>query len=202
MVQSGAMTCRVGILLFDDVEVLDVAGPFEVFSTASRLVERTGKPPPFEVITVGVNAPVCARHGLVVMPAHRLGAEPPIDVLVVPGGVVTGVLKQAATIDWIRSRAAVAQLTTSVCTGAFLLAEAGLLDGRPATTHWEDQADLASAYPRVLVRSGVPWVDDGAVVTSAGISAGIEMSLHIVDRLLGEDWAQRTARQIEYGPPP
>ena len=198
MVQSVAMTDRVGILLFDDVEVLDFAGPFEVFSTASRVVERTGAPPAFEVVTVAAGSPVRARHGLIVSPGYRMGEEPPIDVLVVPGGVVTGALADARTIEWISSRAAIAGLTTSVCTGAFLLAETGLLDGRPATTHWEDLDDLAAAYPRVLVRREVAWVDDGDVVTSAGISAGIDMSLHVVARLLGEEWASATALQMEY----
>jgi len=198
VVQSVAMTYRVGILLFDDVEVLDFAGPFEVFSTASRVVERTGAPPAFEVVTVAAGSPVHARHGLIVSPGYRMGEEPPIDVLVVPGGVVTGALADARTIEWISSRAALARLTTSVCTGAFLLAATGLLDGRPATTHWEDLGDLAAAYPRVLVRREVAWVDDGDVVTSAGISAGIDMSLHVVARLLGEEWASATALQMEY----
>lgn len=194
------VTLRCGILLFDDVEVLDFAGPFEVFSTASRLVERSGSPPAFEVVTVAASSPVHARHGLVVVPRYLMGEEPEIHVLVVPGGVVTGALSDPRTISWIAARAAKAGLTTSVCTGAFLLAEAGLLDGRPATTHWEDLDDLAAAYPRVHVRPRVAWVDDGNIVTSAGISAGIEMSLHVVDRLLGGDWATRTARQMVYHP--
>ncbi|MES2211317.1 MAG: DJ-1/PfpI family protein [Chloroflexota bacterium] len=192
------MTCRVGILLFDDVEVLDFAGPFEVFSVASRLVERTGASAAFEVVTVGAGSPVRARHGLIVTPGYRMGEEPPIDVLVIPGGVVSGALADARTIEWIASRAAIAGLTTSVCTGAFLLAEAGLLDGRPATTHWEDLDDLAAAYPHVLVRREVPWVDDGDIVTSAGISAGIEMSLHVVACLHGAELASATARQMDY----
>ncbi len=194
------MTYRVGILLFDEVEVLDFAGPFEVFSTASRIVERSGAPRPFEVFTVAAEPSVRARGGLVVVPTHRIGQEPPIDVLVIPGGVVSAALRHPPTIDWIAERARSAGLVTSVCTGAFLLAEAGLLDDRPATTHWEDRDDLAAAYPRVTVRRDVPFVDDGDVVTSAGISAGIEMSLHVVGRLLGADWARRTARQMEYQP--
>lgn len=194
------MTQHVGILLFDDVEVLDFAGPFEVFSTASRIVERSGAPRPFDVFTVAAQSSVRARHGLVVVPMHRIGEEPPIDVLVVPGGVVSAVLRHRPTIEWIADRARSSRLVSSVCTGAFLLAEAGLLHGRPATTHWEDLDDLAAAYPRVGVRRGVRFVDDGDVITSAGISAGIEMSLHVVGRLLGPDWARRTARQMEYRP--
>lgn len=194
------MTHHVGILLFDDVEVLDFAGPFEVFSTASRIVERSGLPRPFDVFTVAAESSVRARHGLVVVPTYRIGEEPPIDVLVVPGGVVTAALRHPPTIEWIADRARSSRLATSVCTGAFLLAEAGLLQGRPATTHWEDLDDLAAAYPRVAVRRDVRFVDDGEVITSAGISAGIEMGLHVVGRLLGVDWARRTARQMEYHP--
>lgn len=194
------MTLRVGILLYNDVEVLDFAGPFEVFSTASRIVERSAKPRPFDVFTVAAESSVRARHGLVVVPTHLMGQEPPIDVLVVPGGVVTAALRHPPTIEWIAGRARAARLATSVCTGAFLLAEAGLLQGRPATTHWEDQDDMAAAYPGVDVRRNVRFIDDGDVITSAGISAGIEMSLHVVGRLLGIDWARRTARQMEYQP--
>lgn len=131
------MTQHVGILLFDDVEVPDFAGPFEVFSTASRIVERSGAPRPFDVFTVTAESSVRARHGLAVVPTHRIGEEPPIDVLVVPGGVVTAVLRHPPTIEWIADRAPSSRLASSVCTGAFLLAEAGLLHGRPATTHWE-----------------------------------------------------------------
>lgn len=194
------MTLRVGILLYDDVEVLDFAGPFEVFSTASRIVERSLQPRPFDVFTVAADSPIRARHGLVVVATHLMGQEPPIDVLVVPGGVVTDALRHRPTIEWIAARARAARLATSVCTGAFLLAEAGLLQGRPATTHWEDQDEMAVAYPSVDVQRNVRFVDDGDVITSAGISAGIEMSLHVVGRLLGIDWARRTARQMEYHP--
>lgn len=194
------MTRSVGILLFDAVEVLDFAGPFEVFSTAARVVERSGAARPFEVFTVGAASPIRARHGLIVMPTYTLDKAPVIDVLVIPGGVVTAALQDAATIAWIAARAGAATLTTSVCTGAFLLAEAGLLDGRPATTHWEDADDFEAGYPRVEVRRGVRFVDDGVIVTSAGISAGIEMSLHVVGRLLGDEWARRTARQMAYQP--
>lgn len=194
------MALCVGILLFDDVEVLDFAGPFEVFSTAARVVERSGAPRPFEVCTIANGSPIRARHGLVVTPTYTIGAEPSIDILVIPGGVVTAALGHPPTIEWIAARARSARLATSVCTGAFLLAAAGLLEGRPATTHWEDIDELAAAYPRVVVRRDVRFVDDGNVITSAGISAGIEMSLHVVGRLLGAGWARRTARQMEYQP--
>jgi transcriptional regulator GlxA family with amidase domain len=119
-------------------------------------------------------------------------------VLIIPGGVVTTELSRAEIIDWIARVAASAAVAASVCTGAFLLAQAGLLHGRRATTHWEDIADLRAMFPDILVEAGARWVDPGPVVTSAGISAGLDMSLHLVARLEGVDLAIRTAHQMEY----
>ena len=195
------MTHTVGILLYDEVEVLDFAGPFEVFCTASRLRERQqpGMPPAFNVLTVAETiTPVRARGGMVVQPQHDIINHPYIDVLIVPGGVHTPQLVRYALIEWIAKIASTASLTASVCTGAFLLAQAGLLDGLKATTHWEDQDDMQRMYPTVSVLSEQRWVDSGAVITSAGISAGIDMSLHIVRRLEGVELAQQTARQMEF----
>ena len=107
-------------------------------------------------------------------------------------------LNDAATLDWIRAAAGGAGLVASVCTGAFILARLGLLAGRACTTHWEDVADLRRDHPALDVREDVPFVDQGAVVTSAGISAGIGMSLHLVARILGADAARRTARQMQF----
>ncbi len=107
-------------------------------------------------------------------------------------------LENPAVAAWLRRVSSPARLTASVCTGAFLLAQAGLLEGRQATTHWEDIDAFAARYPQVVVRRAVPWVDEGDVVTSAGIAAGIDMSLHLVERLHGCDLARATARQMEY----
>lgn len=193
-------TLRVGILLFPDVEVLDFAGPFEVFSVAARIAPKLrGTRPPFAVTTIAAApGPVVARHGLRVMPDHDFADAPPIDILVVPGGVVAQPLGDPATLAWIEAAAARARLVASVCTGAFLLARVGLLDGRAATTHWEDIADLRAMFPAVRVVEDAPFVDQGRVVTSAGISAGIAMSLHIVGRIGGEALAISTARQMQY----
>lgn len=192
---------NVGIFLFDDVEVLDFTGPFEVFSTAARVAAR-GQPdvaPPFRVFTVAATrATIRARGGLRVEPDFAVGEHPPIDVLIVPGGVVTAELTKREVIAWVASSAARAQLTASVCTGAFLLGKAGLLRGRCATTHWEDLDDLRRLAPDTVVVDAPRWVDAGDIVTSAGISAGIDMSLHVVARLAGETLAQRTARQMDY----
>jgi transcriptional regulator GlxA family with amidase domain len=193
---------NVGIYVFDDVEVLDFAGPFEVFSAASRVFRRAqpGAEPPFEVFTVGASrSPVTARGGLVVQPRYSFADHPKIDVLVVPGGVVTAELERPRVIAWVAARAATAELTASVCTGAFFLARAGLLKGKSATTHWEDVAALRAKAPSTRVVQGARWVEDGAVITSAGISAGLDMSLHIVSRLAGNELAARTARQMDYG---
>lgn len=195
------MTLNVAIFVFDEVEVLDFAGPYEVFSTASR-VHRRGQPTapePFKVYTVAKTAaPVRARAGLVVHADHRIDDHPAIDLLVVPGGVVTAELQAPAVANWIAAVARSAQIMASVCTGAFLLAQAGLLNQRRATTHWEDTAELKAMFPALTVIEQRRWIDEGAVVTSAGISAGIDMCLHLVERLAGRDLAVRTARQMDF----
>jgi len=119
-------------------------------------------------------------------------------VLLVPGGVVTAELERPRVIAWVAARSATAEVTASVCTGAFLLARARLLKGKSATTHWEDVADLRAKAPSTRVVQGGRWVEDGAVITSAGISAGLDMSLHIVARLAGHELAVRTAKQMDY----
>lgn len=191
---------HVGILVFDDVEVLDFSGPYEVFSTAARVHGRTAPGAPlFRCSLIAADmGPVRARAGMQVLPDYALAASVALDVLIVPGGDVSQVLKQAAVIEWIRVQARSVSLLASVCTGAFLLAKAGLLDGLAVTTHWEDQADLAARFPALTVRPDVSWVDCGKLVTSGGISAGIDMSLHLVERLAGRELALATARQMEY----
>lgn len=195
------MTRSVGIYLFDDIEVLDFAGPFEVFSTASRVKSRLepNTPKPFEVFTIADSIrTISARGGLMVQPHFDITSHPRLDVLVIPGGIVTSELKREAIIDWVTRTASTSMITASVCTGAFLLGQAGLLGGKDATTHWEDIADLRSMFPDINVQTETRWVDTGHVVTSAGISAGIDMSLHLVARLEGKDLAIRTARQMEF----
>lgn len=195
------MTWTVGIYLFDAVEVLDFAGPFEVFSTAARVDGRQEPPHPpiFVVATIGRGSdPVVARGGLRVQPAFGLEDHPPLDVVIIPGGVVDAELDHPEVIGWLHVAAAKASVTASVCTGAFLLAAAGLLQGKQATTHWEDLAELRRLFPEIDVVEGRRWVDLGSIVTSAGISAGIDMSLHLVARLVGADLARKTARQMQY----
>ena len=195
------MTCNVGIFVFNEVEVLDFAGPYEVFTTASRVHKRgqPGASDPFTVFTVGrTRDPVRARAGLSVFPDFGFDKHPDIDLLLIPGGVVTAELEKPEVIGWIAQTARRARLSASICTGAFLLARTGLLDGKSATTHWEDIADLRAMFPTVTVLEQLRWVDEGTIFSSAGISAGIDMSLHLVERLVSRQLAERTARQMEF----
>jgi transcriptional regulator GlxA family with amidase domain len=198
-----ASRLSVGILIFDDVEVLDFAGPFEVFSR-TRLVpgadsRRTDDGAPFDVFTVArTHDVVTAVGGLRIVPAYAWSDAPAIGILVVPGGFGTRrLLDDAPTLDWIRGRAARASQVTSVCTGALLLAKAGLLGGRRATTHHSALDLLASIDPSIHVERGVRFVRDG-VVTSAGVAAGIDMAFHIVESLHGTAVADETAQYIEF----
>jgi len=195
------MTRKVGIYIYDAVEVLDLGGPFEVFATASRVKARLdpNTPAPFEVFTVADSIrTVFARAGLKVQPDFDIINHPQIDILIVPGGVPTEELNRPEIIDWLSRTANKASLTASVCTGAFLLAKAGLLQGKSVTTHWEDIADFQTMFPGLPVRNDLRWVDQGSIVTSAGISAGIDMSLHLVARLESRELAIKTARQMDY----
>ncbi|WP_228899824.1 DJ-1/PfpI family protein [Acidovorax sp. Leaf73] len=191
---------QVAILVFDEVEALDLGGPYEVFTTAVRMAQRLqpGAPAPFAVQCVARSlAPVRARAGLRVLPDADFTSATAPDVLIVPGGVVDAAAACADTRAWVAQAARGAQITASVCTGAFILAAAGVLTEGPATTHWEDIADLRAQFPTLDVRENVRWVDRGALVTSAGISAGIDMSLHLVTRLASAALAERTARQMD-----
>jgi transcriptional regulator GlxA family with amidase domain len=193
---------NIGILLFDDVEVLDFCGPFEVFSVAAKIGTASGGDPPFTVFTLAERAGlVQAAGGLKVQPDYTIDDHPPLDLLLVPGGWGTRrEVDNPRLIDWIRAQDAQTELTTSVCTGAFLLGRAGLLEGHRVTTHCGSIERLRHAFSGVTVVDDARFVDEGKIVTSAGISAGIDMALHLVARLQGEDLAQQTARQMEYTP--
>ncbi len=191
------------ILVFDGVEVLDFAGPFEVFSR-TRLVpgvesRRRDDDAPFRVFTVAAESrEVVATGGLRVLPHHGFADCPRVDLLVVPGGFGTRALvEDAAVIEWLQRTSRAAQITTSVCTGAGLLAKAGLLAGRRATTHHGAFDWLASLDPSLTVVRDVRFVDDG-VVSSAGVSAGIDMAFAVVEKRFGREVARETAEYIEY----
>ena len=192
---------RVGILVFPQVEVLDFCGPFEVFSV-TRLDEelRREQPSPFEVRLVAETAePVTATGGLRVIPDVTIEACPALDVLVVPGGWGTrSEIKNERLVRWIGERGRQVETLTSVCTGSMLLGQAGLLDGRRATTHWRALPWMRESFPSVAVEETLHVVGDGHVLTSAGISAGIDMALRVVARYHGEAVARATARNMEY----
>ena len=185
---------NIGIYIYDDAEVLDFSGPFEVFSTAKRLANND-----WQVCLIAENnTPVMARGGFSVNPHYSFVDHPAIDLLIVVGGVHTVELEKPAVINWIRETAGATAKVTSVCTGAFLLAKAGLLDGLTVTTHWEDLADLANMFPRLNVISNKRWVSQDKFTTSAGISAGIDMSLQLVAELGSPELAELTAKQMQY----
>ena len=193
---------NVGILIFPDVEVLDFCGPFEVFASTSLPPQTDGDPETrlFEVFTIAERAELVAcRGGLLVQPNHTLDDHPPLDLVVIPGGY--GTLREQENpviLDWITRQRRTGALTTSVCTGAFLLGAAGLLDGLRATTHWTTIDGLRTHLPATDVLADVRIVDEGEIITSAGVSAGIDMALHVVRRLHGDEVARRTARDMEY----
>jgi transcriptional regulator GlxA family with amidase domain len=194
---------NVGILIFERIEVLDFAGPFEVFSrvrlTPGIESRRSEESAPFSVFTVAASrASIRTTGGLEVVPQHSFADAPRIDLLVVPGGFGTRALLDDREVrDWIRDTAARSRLVTSVCTGSLLLAKAGLLQGRRATTHWGALDLLESLGAGVAVERELRVVDDG-VVTSAGVASGIDMSFLVVVKLFGRAVADETAKYIEY----
>ena len=198
---AAASTARqIGILLFDGVEELDAVGPWEVLAWWTRTYPEDG----YAVFCMSRDgAPVTAAKGLVVAAHHAIGDAPPLEVLVHPGGRGTrSLMREPAHLEWIREQRQSVPLMTSVCTGSLVYAAAGLLSGRPATTYWGSMDELRAADPTVQVQDGERWVDDGDVVTSAGVSAGIDMALHLVDRLAGSDRAREVRRGIQYDPEP
>lgn len=192
---------RVGIVLFEDIEVLDFCGPFEVFSV-TRINEenRREESSPFEVLLVAQNeVPITTTGGMKVLPHCTFENCPRLDILITPGGWGTRKeLSNRIMLDWLRTRAGEVQTLASVCTGSMLLGFAGLLDGLRATTHWRALDWMRDSFPTVKVQYDKHFVQDGRVITAAGISAGIDMSLRIVADYCGESIARATARYMEY----
>jgi transcriptional regulator GlxA family with amidase domain len=190
---------QVGIFVFDDAEELDVVGPYDVLAAWAR--QSALRP---DVLTFSADgAPVRCAKGLGLVPDRGAETVGPLHVLIHPGG--WGTRRLAADRDhlaWIRRMRATTPLMASVCTGALVYAAAGLLAGRPATTHWSAVDELARLDPSVLVDTEARFLDDGDVVTSAGVSAGIDMALHLVARLESVEAARAVRRQIQYDPAP
>lgn len=188
-------TRNIAIVLYDGVEILDFAGPYEVFYAASRHEGR-----PFEVFTIADRPQlVQCSSGLFVKPHYTLTDHPQVDIVVVPGGRFQPQDESnGRLVEWIRRQAPAMEIVSSVCTGFAALAQAGILDGKRATTHWQAIEYMREHFPTVDVVAGERFVDAGNVVTAAGVSAGIDMALHLVERICGSDVAEEVARYMEY----
>ena len=195
------MRKRLGIVIFDEIEVLDFCGPFEVFSV-TRLNEalRREESSPFEVLLIGQSdQPITTTGGMKVIPSITFEHCPPLDILVIPGGWGTRrEMNNEVLLSFIRMQANNTSTLASVCTGALILAQAGLLDGLKATTHWGALAMMRDLFPKVIVDADLNVVEQGKIISSAGISAGIDMALSIVHRYFGETIARATAKHMEY----
>lgn len=193
------MPKTIALLLFPEVEVLDFAGPFEVFSVTNELHGGTQ----FDLKIVSTESgPVRARNGLTVVPDHTLESCPSSEILIIPGGRGSrDLLQQPRVLDWIRQRAETAELVFSICTGSLVLAKAGLLDGLTITTHHTALDLLTELAPHSTIDPTQRFHDNGKFVTAAGISAGIDASLHLIKRLVGPEAAQQTIRVMEYTVP-
>ena len=189
---------RVEILAFEGAQLLDVAGPLQVFATANDLADHRGSPRPYALDVVALNAPnVATSSGLSLLVRPLPTDREPLDTLIVAGGYSVNKAGEDTTLlDWLRERAAHARRTTSVCSGAMLLAAAGLLTGRRVTTHWARCAELARRYPEVKVETDPIFIRDGDIWTSAGITAGIDLALALVEEDLGRDAALGIAREL------
>lgn len=191
---------HIGILLFDDVEELDAVGPWEVLAHWTRTHPEDG----YAVVCISRDGrPVTAAKGLMLGAHVSVKDVPPLEVFLHPGGLGTRrLLSEPSHLDWIRAQRLSVPLMTSVCTGSLVYAAAGLLSERPVTTHWDAVEELRALDPSVQMREKERWVDDGDLITSAGVSAGIDMALHLVARLAGSDRARQVRRGIQYDPRP
>jgi transcriptional regulator GlxA family with amidase domain len=189
---------RVEFLAFPDVQLLDVTGPFQVLASANTLARDAGQTMPYELKVVSaVPDPIVSSAGLTLLADPLPAPGQPIDTLIVAGGAGVGMAsRDSALLDWVGHRASTARRVSSVCSGAFILAAAGLLDGRRATTHWSRCAELAAAFPAVRVEHDPIYINDGNVWTSAGVTAGIDMALALLEADLGRPIATAVARHL------
>jgi transcriptional regulator GlxA family with amidase domain len=187
---------KVGIIVFDNAEVLDVMGPYEVFSVAGRITE----PSEFQVVLISDSEEksVTLRHGLRILTDRNIYEDQEFDLIIVSGGITTDVEQNKKLLEFLVKSKARGTIIASICTGAFILAEAGLLGGKKVTTHWEDQKELQNRFPDLTVIANQRWVESEGIFTSGGISAGMDLSLHLVQVLSDRALALRTAKQMEY----
>ena len=189
-------TLKIGIVAFNQAEVLDVMGPFEVFSVAGRL----SSPAKFQVSLIADNETkaVNLRHNLNIQTNNSIFENPEVDLIVVAGGITQGAEKNMDLLNWLKLNHESGKVIASICTGAFILAEAGILTSGDVTTHWEDQEELSRRFPNLQVIADKRWIRNSNAFTSGGISAGIDLSLHLVEILASRDLAIKTAKQMEY----
>ncbi|MDO7083323.1 DJ-1/PfpI family protein [Pseudocolwellia sp. AS88] len=186
---------NIGIYIYNNAEVLDFSGPFEVFTTAERISEK----PVFNTFLINQNDRIVkARSNFKLIPDYQINNHPKIDLLIIVGGDHTNELNKKQVTDWILDQSTKVQIVASVCTGVFLLAKAGVIYDHEVTTHWEDINDLQIQYPKLRVKQDVRWVEQGKIITSGGISAGIDMSLHLVKLMSSHQHAIATAKQMEF----
>ncbi|WP_010289030.1 DJ-1/PfpI family protein [Kurthia massiliensis] len=186
---------KVGIFLFHEVEVLDFAGPFEVFSVTTLLDGHK----PFIVHTVSEHGDLISdRNGLKVQPDFCFTNIPEVDMLIIPGGYGAEEIHNENVLRWLQTQNTKVDILASVCTGALLLAKAGVLNGLKATTHWMDTHRLENEFPTVSVQRNVKFIEEGHILISGGISAGINMAFHLVARICGKTVANETTKRTEY----
>lgn len=190
----------IGIFLFAGVEELDAVGPWEVLTTWSKTWPEDG----WEVVTLArADVDIICAKGLSIEAGYNWASAPPLDMVVFPGGPgVRPLLDDPAVLEWVGRRREDGAVMTSVCTGSLVFAAAGILSGRPATTYWSELGRLKELDSTIEVRPDDRWVDSGEVVTASGVSAGIDMALHLVRRFAGEERAQQVRRSIQYDPAP
>ncbi len=187
----------VEIVAFPDLQLLDVAGPLQVFASANDFEQQAGRPPPYVIKVVARSSPVNTSAGLPLLAEHLPPPGKPVDTLIIAGGSsVHNACRDKSLIRWLTVRAGTARRVASVCTGAFLLGAAGLLDGRRAVTHWSDCERLAKDFPTARVDMNAIFVRDGALWSSAGVTAGIDMALALVEEDIGHGAAAAVAREL------
>jgi transcriptional regulator GlxA family with amidase domain len=188
---------NVGIFLFNEVEVMDFAGPFEVFSVTSELNDYRL----LKVFTISQDGDLIASvNNLKVQPDYSFSTHPKIDILIIPGGVGTKILlNNTDVLSWIKKNYEKSQITFSVCSGARLLGKIDVLDRKESTTHHEVIDHLKEIAPKAIINENKRFIDNGKIMTSAGISAGIDLSLYVVEKLFGKEVREKTSRYMEYG---
>jgi transcriptional regulator GlxA family with amidase domain len=188
---------NIGILLFEEIELLDFAGPFEVFSVTNELNDHKL----CETFTISeTGSQIKTVNGLKIVPDYSIRNSPEINILLIPGGIGTkAILDNKNLLDWIYNKFEKSEITFSVCSGARVLGRLGLLDGLEFVTHHDVEEDVLKIAPKAIIRKGKRFTDNGKIMTSAGISAGIDLSLYIIEKLYGKSIMLKTIKYMEYG---